>query len=158
VEGVTEKLLHMKVTLSPKYVLVSRDKMWDKSLQRMISPLIVAEMISNSNKEVDLTAFFQALSNNVNDLHPEGPPLRPLMCMTDCSPQLKSAALADFGVEGMITSHILYGNVMLIHLLHFDKEIVDDPSREEVAAAKATFSKLQLRIVCTLKECTSHVY
>ena len=49
VEGVTDKILHTKVTLSPKYALVRKDVMRDKSLMRMLSPLTVAEMISSTN-------------------------------------------------------------------------------------------------------------
>jgi hypothetical protein len=157
IEGVTDKILHTKVTLSPKYALVRKEMMRDKSLLRMLSPLTVAEMISNSNKGVDITAFFRRFIQDAKDCHPEEPQPRPLMCMTDCSPQLESAALAAFGREGMVTSRIQYGNVMLVHLLHFDKEIADDPSTR-VETAKAIFSKLQLSIAIFLKECASHVY
>jgi hypothetical protein len=141
VEGVTDKMLHTKVTV--------RDTMG------MNSPLTIAEMISNGNTGADITAFLQAFIRDAKDCHPEELPPRPLMCMTDCSPQLESAALAAFGPEG--TSRIMYGNAVLLHLLHFDKAIANDPSTR-VVAAKAIFSQLTLRIGIFLKERTSHVY
>jgi hypothetical protein len=144
VEGVTDNMVHTKVSVKD-------------TTMRMLSPLTVAEMISNGNTGVDITAFFQAFIKDAKDCHPEEFPPKPLMCITDCSPQLESAALAAFGSEGMITSHILYGNVVLMHLLHFDKEIANDPSTR-VVAAKAIFSKLKLRIGIFLKERASHVY
>jgi hypothetical protein len=143
VEGVTDKMVHTKVTV--------RDTM------RMISPLTIAEMISNGNTEVDITAFFQAFLKDAKDCHSEELPPKPLMCMTDCSPQLESAALTAFGSEAMITSRIMYGNAILLHLLHFDREIANDPSTR-VVAAKAIFSKLKLQIGIFLKERASHVY
>jgi hypothetical protein len=85
-------------------------------------------------------------------------PFRPLMCMTDCSPALESAALAAFASEeGMGISRIEYGNSVLRHLLHYDKMIADDPSKR-AAAAKIILAKLQRRTGVLLKECTSHVY
>jgi hypothetical protein len=126
VAGVSGKILHTKVMVSPKYTLVDQETMKDKALTRLISPLTMAEMISNKNTAVDITQMYQKFiedSSNFGDA--EESPVKPLMCMTDCSPQLESGALKAFASEGMITSRILYGNVVLIYLLHYDKKILD---------------------------------
>jgi hypothetical protein len=82
------------------------------------------------------------------------------MVRTDCSPQLESAILAAWAREGMITSRIEYGNLVLICLLHYDKLIADDPDdpAKQVLAAKTVHAKLECRVGVLLKECTSHVF
>jgi hypothetical protein len=49
VEGLAGKLLHTKISLSPKYTLLSGDETTNKSVARLLSPLTVAEMISSTN-------------------------------------------------------------------------------------------------------------
>jgi len=145
--------------LSPKYTLVDKETMKDKALTRLISPLTMAEMISNKNTAVDITQMYQKFiedSSNFGD--PGELPVKPLMCMTDCSPQLESGALNAFASEGKITSRILYGNVVLIHLLHYDKMILDSNIDSPQEAAKQVFDALRPRVGVFLKECASHVY
>jgi len=163
VEDLKDKILHTKVTVSPKYVIVDAKHMRDKTVSRMMSPLTLAEMASNKNTAKDYREFYENFLASVEEVHPGEAKLRPLLCLTDCSPQLESGALLAFPVgDGVELTRIEYGNRILLHLLHFDKALlgfsrgeVSAESRKEVAAH--VLISLRKHIGVFLKECKSHV-
>jgi hypothetical protein len=87
--------------------------------------------------------------------------------MTDCSVPLESGALMAFSSnEGMANTRNEYGNVVLLHLLYFDKAVADakvkdSDSYSETAVtlvARQVLDSLRKFTGIFLKECRSHVY
>jgi hypothetical protein len=128
----------------------------------------MAEMVSNKNTAVDYCDFFSGFLTSVrcassSDAATE----HPLFIMTDCSVPFKSGALMAFSSnEGMTNTRIEYGNVVLLHLLYFDKAVADakvkdSDSYSETAVtlvAHQVLDSLQKFTGIFLKECRSHVY
>lgn len=160
------KLLHTRIAVSPKYALITDQYMQDKAVNRMLSPLVMAERVSNKNTVVEMTTFFKSFLKDAEAVIPQETTGRPLLLTTDCSPALQSAALAAFSPAGREStlSRMEYGNVMLIHLLHYDKLISDiksgnsSMSRKDAATALLKSLREQYRIGILAKECKSHVY
>ena len=84
------------------------------------------------------------------------------MIMTDCAAQLQSSALRVYASKDMDkkVTRIVYGNVVLIHLLHYDNLVVQLPTNGtgKVAVAKMILDCLKVYFGVFLKECHSHVY
>jgi hypothetical protein len=82
VEELKEKILHTKMAVSPKYALVASEDMRDKTVSRMLSPLTIAEMVSNRNRGYDIHKFYQDFLKNVITPTNEKA-VMPLLCLTD---------------------------------------------------------------------------
>ena len=92
VDELKMKVLHMKVSISPKYVLVDSQHMVDKTVSQMLSPLTVTEMVSNRNKGQDIYMFYDAFQEDVKKVFPNELTASQLLCLMDCT-QLPSSQL-----------------------------------------------------------------
>ena len=167
IEPLKDKLLHTKLTLSGKYVLVDEDVMQETNVNRLLSPVMVAEMVSNKNTAADYVDFYRKVLESEALLFPNEQAVTPLMCMTDCSAQLESAALAVFSTgvaEDVTVTRIVYGNTVMLYLLCYDGMICEidlsipggNTIRKQVACE--VFKALKKHTGIFLKECKSHVY
>jgi hypothetical protein len=164
VDKLKGKVLHTKIAISPKYALVDSKHMRDKAVSRMVSPLILAELVSNKNTARDIQKFYQSFKDAVKEVFPEDNTASPLLCLTDCSAALESGALLAFSSsEGKTLTRVEYGNRMLVHLLHYDKLMVDiecgvSTSSHRDVAKGIVDGLRQQNVLIFLKECKSHVY
>jgi hypothetical protein len=152
------KILHTKITVSLKYYLISAKDMEQKSISCKLSPLALAEMVSNKNTIVNIKGFWMAFINDANKVVPDKELVKPLIVMTDCPPQLESGALSAFASEGMKFTQIEYGNTVLLHLLHYNKVVTEFDSDACKEAAVPIFNLLKQFFGVLLKECMFHVY
>jgi hypothetical protein len=65
VEDWKNKLLHTKLAVNPKYPVVSGQYTRDCQVSRMLSPLTMAEMVSNKNMASDYHDFFSRFLQDV---------------------------------------------------------------------------------------------
>jgi hypothetical protein len=173
VDELKDKILHTKLAVSPKFPIVdrkhARDKhARDKQVSRFLSPLTMAKMVSNKSTAVEYCDFFSGFLTSVrcassSDAATE----RPLFIMTECLVPLESGALMAFSSnEGMANTSIEYGNVVLLHLLYFDKAVADAEAKDSdsysetavTLVARQVLDSLQKFTGIFLKECRSHVY
>ena len=166
-KSVSKKILHVKLAISPRHPLTDKEHMRDKKVSLMLSPLTIAEMVSNKNQGEDVYKFHMAFLNDVNKLFPnKDAAVSPLLQLTDCSPALESGALLAFPSPHQTKpmTRIEYGNILLIYLLHYDKMMKDIESGALVSSANAVASNIvkalreQYHVGIFLKECKSHVY
>jgi hypothetical protein len=136
----------------------------DKTVSRLLSPLTIAEMASNKNTANDVADFFNGFLASVTESFPDEETEKPLIIMTDCSPQLQTGALKTFssGAGGMASTRMEYGNIVLLHLLFYDKALFNvsagiDTTTSQTDVAKQVLASLRLRVGIFLKECRSHV-
>jgi len=155
------KILHTKVAVKPLYALVAAKHMRDKGVARKVAPLTIAEMASARNTAEDIKSFLGQFVHDVQQVAKDASvPIAPLLCMTDCSAALEAGALRAFtnGRDGMADTRILYGNVVLIHLLHYDFLTKGITSREMLKEpAVVVFEALKEEVPTFIKECSSHV-
>jgi hypothetical protein len=106
VDSWKDKVLHMKLCLSPRYVIMGVNYTRDKTVSRLLSPLTIAEMASNKNTANDVADFFNGFLASVTESFPDKETEKPLIIMTDCSPQLQTGALKTFssGAGGMAST------------------------------------------------------
>jgi hypothetical protein len=149
--------------------MVGQEIMQDDRVNRLLSPVLVAEMVSNKNTATDYLDFYRKLLESEKELFPNEPAVKPLMCMTDCSAPLEAAALVAFSLPGVAISRIKYGNYVLLYLLCYDKMIWDininpqssDSTVHKLACQKAAcevLGALEQHTHIFLKECSAHVY
>jgi len=94
VEHAKGKILHMIMAVSPKYALLADGRyLREKTVGRMLSPLKLAEMASNQNTADDYYQMYRALIADEKELFPNEETAKPLLVLTDCSPQLQSGSL-----------------------------------------------------------------
>jgi hypothetical protein len=168
VDELKDKILHTKLAVSPKFPVVDGKHARDKQVSRFLSPLTMAEMVSNKNTAVDYCDFFSGFLTSVRCTSSSDTATEcPLFIMTDCSVPLESGALMAFSSnEGMANTRIEYGNVVLLHLLYFDKAVADAEAKDsdsysEMAVtlvARQVLDSLRKFTGIFLKECRSHVY
>jgi len=155
------KILHTKVAVKPLYSLVDAEHMRDKTVARMVSPLTVAEMASNSNKATDIAEFLHCFFKDVKRVGKSEIPVNPpLLCQSDCSAALEAGALRAFSNSDktMATTRIEYSNITLLHLLHYDcltKDLSASESRKQPALA--VLNSMKPSVPTFLKECSAHV-
>jgi hypothetical protein len=164
VEKWKDKILHTKLCFNPKYCLIDGEHTREKGVSRLLSPLTLAEMASNKNTSNDIRDFFMGFLTSVRETFPNEETGRPLIYMTDCSAQLESGALLAFssGTE-MANTRIEYGNIVLLHLLFYDKALSDIAAGVDVITlqrelALRVLMSLRVSVGIFLKECRSHVY
>lgn len=167
VEEWKDKILHTKLAVNPKYPIVESEYTRDKQVSRILSPLTMAEMVSNKNTATDYRDFFSGFHASVREVFQNDTTERPLIIMTDCSVQLESGALLAFSSgEGMASTRIEYGNIVLLHLLYYDKVVSTvtsatsgvDVTESKKEAASHVLASLRMKIGIFLKECRSHVF
>jgi len=130
----------------------------------MLSPLTMAEMVSNKNTATDYYNFFSGFLSSVRVAFKDEVTKSPLFIMTDCCAQLESGALLTFSSgEGLASTRIECGNIVLLHLLHYDKAVSNIVSgigsiKSEKEATLLVLKLLEKRIGIFLKECRLHVY
>ena len=160
-EHMTDKILHTKVCISPKVVLLSLEHLDDDRKNRLLSPVTICELVSNKNTAVDIGSFYSAFRDSERELYPGEVPVKPLMFSTDCSPQLQSASLATFARCPTLT-RMQYSNVVLVHLQYFDS--VAFTVQERGSATLKLTAQMVMKsldhygIDVFLKECKSHVW
>ena len=163
VERLKDKILHTKLTAHPKYPVIDGQYTLDKQVSRIMSPLTLAEMVSNKNAADDYEDFFRGFLTSVREAFPEEATEQPLICMTDCSPQLQSGMLRTFSSgEGKARTRIEYGNTVLLHLLYYDKALSDISAGIETTTSQRdlaldVLASLRHTVGIYLKECSSHV-
>lgn len=164
VEQWKDKILHTKLAVNPKYPVIDGEYTRDKKVSCILSPLTIAEMASNKNTAEDYCDFFTGFLASVREAFPDEETERPLICMTDCSAQLESGLLLTFSSgEGKARTRIEYGNIVLLHLLFYDKAQSDcasgvDTSTSQRELASRVLTSLRVSVGVFLKECKSHVY
>lgn len=166
IEERKSKLLHTKLAASPKHPLLAGEHTRDNQISCILSPTTMAEMISNKNAATDYHSFFSGFFQAAREALKSEETERPLICMADCSPQLQSGMLLALSSgDGMASTRIKYGNIVLIHLLHCDKATPDiasassgvDVTEPRKKVASDILTSLQRQIGVFLKECKSHV-
>lgn len=92
----------------------------------------MAEMVSNKNTAVDYCDFFSGFLTSVRcTSSSDAATKHPLFIMRDCLVPLESGALMAFSSnEGMANTRIEYSNVVLLHLLYFDKAVADAKAKD----------------------------
>ena len=107
--------------------------MQETNVNRLLLPVMVAEMVSNKNTAADYVEFYRKVLESEALLFPNEQAVTPLMRMTDCSAQLESAALAVFSTgvaEDVTVTRIVYGNTVMLYLLCYDGMICEIDDRK----------------------------
>jgi hypothetical protein len=132
VDELKDKILHTKLTVSPKFPVVDGKHARDKQVSCFLSPLTMAEMVSNKNTAVDYCDFFSGFLTSVRcTSSSDAATEHPLFIMRDCLVPLESGALMAFSSnEGMANTRIEYSNVVLLYLLYFDKAVADAKAKD----------------------------
>ena len=159
VDKLKDKVLHTKLTINPKYALLNGKSTTDNTVGRMLSPITVAECVSNKNTVTDIVEFLSSMRDCENDLFGEN--INPLIVMTDCSPQLQSAALETLGRNGKFKTRIGYANCVLLCLFHYEhlvKKCNQKDNASLTGIATDTVAIMRQYVGVFLKSCKSHVY
>ena len=154
--GSTSDLFHTKLCIHPKNALLS---MFDNEMARnLLSPLVIAELISSSNSTEDVLRWLVAFIKDLRRLFPNSPLVKPLWCMSDCAGQLQAGVLQAFTEAGKVSNRVQYCNVLLAYQLHYSSIVREHRAGPE-RKAKATKLLAELRCLVDIfiHECRVHV-
>ena len=84
IPSLKEKILRTKFIVAPKTALVKAEWMRDINMRRMLSPVLVAEIVSNVNKADDFSSFLTQFHRDADAVGAQSEKLPPpLLCLSD---------------------------------------------------------------------------
>ena len=173
------KILHYFLSVNPKFALLDKTVSMERMSGQLMSPLLVAEHISNLNNGLTLHDFLKLIKDSLYRLvGAESSELpNPLLGLTDCSAAIQSAFLMTFpGTESETSScRIVYANTISTHCRYFDTlafryfrtshgvtgDRTKNSQQQDTAireSAVIVINSMRRNCGVFLKECRAHVY
>ena len=168
--GLTDKpvedILHAMLSFPPREVFTNAES--HEQASRIYSSVTVAEYISNKHNGEEIGKFFRALDDacrlatggkmdQVSGKVFGGTSGKPRLVRTDCDGASQNGMITAFRTEGQVTTRVMYHNVLLHALLHFDSQMKKHPDQAAQIAA-SLIKWLELIIPLFENFCNSHVF
>lgn len=159
-------ILHGMWSFPPQEVFTDADDF--EFAKQIYAALKVAEYIGNNHSGIQLKKFFLFMDdcsrlatggkrNQLTDKVEGGQGCKPRVMRTDCDGASQNGAIGAWCENGQVTTRIMYHNVLLPVLLHYDHLVSQNPDKAKEFAA--TLIKLLERLIpLFLHFCKSHVY
>ena len=174
-----QKILHFFLSVNPKFSLLHKDVSLERMSGQILSPLLIAERISNVNNGDSLHGFLQRVKDSLYEMLGDAQDVNlpnPLLGLTDCSAAVQAAFLMTFPGSERTKDHgrQSYANTVSIHCRYFDMIIFRhlsaanqrtdgiieaDYFNEDIKKTASTIiTSMRRNCGMFLKQCRSHVF